>query len=86
MFKGIIIIILLILVGLLSYLLYDQYTYQDRYMRDRVDYIDRMMEQLAIRERSVVERERCDRELTRLKTIHKSVLDILTSYNSYGTN
>jgi hypothetical protein len=78
--------VLLILVGVLSYLLYDQYTYQDRYMKDRVDYIDRMMEQLSIRERTVMERERCDRELTRLKTIHKNVLDILTSYNAYSAS
>jgi hypothetical protein len=84
MFKGIIIIILLMLVGVLSYLLYDQYTYQDRYMRDRVEYIERKTEDLAIRERSVMERERCDRELTRLKTIHKNVLDILSSYNTYS--
>jgi len=72
------------LVGVLSYLLYDQYTYQDRYMRDRVEYIERKTEDLAIRERSVMERERCDRELTRLKTIHKNVLDILSSYNTYS--
>lgn len=84
MFKSLIILVLLILVGALSYLLYDQYSYQDRYMRDRVDYIDRMTEQLSIRERSVMEREKYDRELTRLKTIHKSVLDIMTSYNPSG--
>ena len=86
MFKGIIIIVLLILVGVLSYLLYDQYTYQDRYMRDRVEYIERKAEELSIRERSVMERERCDRELTRLKTIHKNVLDILSSYNTYSNS
>lgn len=84
MFKSIIIIVLLMLVGVLSYLLYDQYTYQERYMRDRVEYVERKTEELAVRERSVMERERCDRELTRLKTIHKNVIDILTSYNSYS--
>ena len=84
MFKSIIIIVLLMLVGVLSYLLYDQYTYQERYMRDRVEYVERKTEELAVRERSVMERERCDRELTRLKTIHKNVIDIPTSYNSYS--
>lgn len=84
MFKGIIIVVLLILVGVLSYLLYDQYAYQDRYMKDRIDYIERKTEEMTVRERNVMERERCDRELTRLKTIHKNVLDILSSYSAYN--
>jgi hypothetical protein len=84
MFKEIIILILLVAVGVLVYLLYDQYAFQDRYMKDRADYIERMTEQLAVRERNVMEKERCDRELTRIKTIHRNVLQILNSYDSYG--
>ena len=55
-------------------------------MKDRIEYIERKAEEMTVRERNIMERERCDRELTRLKTIHKNVLDILMSYNTYGQN
>ena len=75
-------IIILVVYGLLvTYLLYDQYRNQDMYMRDKVDYINAKTNELNTRERLLVGRETCDRELTRLKTIHKSALDVLNSYN-----
>lgn len=85
MIRDIIIVLLLIYMIIVTYLLYDQYQNQDNYMRDRAEYIDKKTEELSIRERSVIDRERCDRELTRLKTIHKNALDILSSYNSYAS-
>lgn len=81
---GTVIIILLIVYGLVvTWLLYDQYQNQDRYMKDKVDYINKKTVELDMRERSVAGREVCERELTRLKTIHKSALDVLNSYNQF---
>lgn len=75
-------IIMLVVYGLIvTYLLYDQHKNQELYMRDKVDYINTKSAELTSRERILVGRETCDRELTRLKTIHKSVLDVLNSYN-----
>jgi len=76
-------IIMLVIYGLfVSYLLYDLYRNQEQYMKDKVDYIGTKTAELAVRERVLIGRETCDRELTRLKTIHKSALDVLNSYNS----
>lgn len=75
-------IIMLVIYGLfVSYLLYDQYRNQEQYMKDKVEFITNKTAELAARERVLVGRETCDRELTRLKTIHKSALDVLNSYN-----
>lgn len=77
-----VVIILLVVYGLLvTYLLYDQYRNQELYMKDKVDYINTKSMELSARERVLVGRETCDRELTRLKTILKSALDVLNSYN-----
>jgi hypothetical protein len=76
-------IIALIIYGLIvSYLLYDQYRNHETYLRDKVDYVNAKVQELTMRERSLVGRESCDRDLTRLKTIHRSALDVLNSYNS----
>lgn len=77
-----VVIILLVVYGLVvTYLLYDQYRNQESYLKDKVDYINSKQLELSARERNLVGRETCDRELTRLKTIHKSALDVLNSYN-----
>jgi len=73
-------IIMLIVYGLIvTYLIYDQYRNQELYMKDKVDYINSKTEELQSRERLLIGKETCDRDLIRLKTIHKNVLDILMS-------
>jgi hypothetical protein len=75
------VIILLVVYGLIvTYLLYDQYKNQDTYMKDKVDYIQNKSQELNARERILVGKEACDRELTRLKTILKSAQDVLSSF------
>lgn len=77
-----IVIIMLVIYGLIiTYLLYDQYRYQDMYLKDKIDYINSKTSELESRERNVLSREKCDRELIRLRSIHKSALDVLSSYN-----
>ncbi len=77
-----VVIILLIVYGLIvTYLLYDYYRNQEAYLRDKVEYINTKSQELSSRERVLVGRETCDRELTRLKTIHKAALDVLNSFN-----
>lgn len=77
-----VVIVMLVLYALIiTYLLYDQYRNQELYLKDKVDYINSKTVELAARERTVTGRETCDRELTRLKTIHRSALDVLNSYS-----
>lgn len=64
-----------------TYLIWDQYCRRDQYLKDRVDFVNKKTEELNSRERVLINREICDRELTRLKTIHRSALDVLNSYN-----
>ena len=77
------VIILLVLYALIvTYLLYDQYHNQDMYMQDRVNYINKKTLELDNRERNISRSEVCERELTRLRTIHRSALDVLNSYTA----
>jgi len=79
-------IIMLVIYGLIvTYLLYDQYRNQEMYMKDKVDYINVKTQEMNVRERALIGKETCDRELTRLKTIHKSALDVLNSYNTLSS-
>ena len=79
----IIIIIMLVVYGLIvSYMLYDYYRNNETYLKDKVDYVNNKTIELASRERLLTGRETCDRDLTRLKTIHKSALDVLSAYNT----
>jgi len=80
--KTITIILLLIYCVIVTYLIYLQYQQRDAYLKDKVDYINNKMDELTSRERLVSNREICDRELLRLKTIHKSALDVLNSYSN----
>jgi len=76
------VIVLLIVYGLVvTYMLYDQYRNQEVYLKDKADYINTKTLELNARERTLAGREACDRELTRLKTIHRAALDVLNGYN-----
>ena len=77
-----VIILLVVYALIVTYLLYDQYHNQDLYMQDRVDYINKKTQELENREKNVSRAEACERDLTKLRTIHRSALDVLNSYNS----
>jgi hypothetical protein len=79
--ETVVIILLIVYALVVTYLLYDQYRNQESYLKDKVDYINNKQIELSSRERNLVGRETCDKELIRLKTIHKSAFDVLNSYN-----
>jgi hypothetical protein len=70
---------------IITYLVYDYYPNQELYMKDKVDYINNKTMEVSARERVISGREACDKELMRIKTIHKSALDVLNSYNTLTT-
>lgn len=80
-------IIVLILYGVLvTYMWYDYYKNMGMYMKDKAEFINNKVEELNKRERSISDKETCDKELMRLRTIHKSALDVLSSYVQIPTN
>lgn len=79
--KTCIIILLLVYCFIITFILLENYRKRDQYLKDKVEFINKKTDELNSRERVLVGREVCDRELTRLKTIHKSALDVLNSYN-----
>ena len=83
--ESIIIIMLSVYGVIITYLVYDYYRNQELYMKDKVDYINNKTMELSARERVISGREACDKELMRIKTIHKSALDVLNSYNTLTT-
>ena len=83
--ESIIIIMLSVYGVIITYLVYDYYPNQELYMKDKVDYINNKTMEVSARERVISGREACDKELMRIKTIHKSALDVLNSYNTLTT-
>jgi len=75
------IVLLALYTFIVTYILYEERSNREQYLRDKVDYVNKKTEEMNVRERAVVGRETCDRELTKLKTIHRSALDVLNSYN-----
>jgi len=76
-----IIVLLLLYTFIITYILYEERSNREQYLRDKVDYVVKKTDELNSRERSIIGKETCDRDLTRLKTIHRSALDVLNSYN-----
>lgn len=75
------IVLLLVYTFIITYILYEERSNREQYLRDKVDYVNKKTDELNARERSIIGKETCDRELMRLKTIHRSALDVLNSYN-----
>lgn len=80
--KTVLIIFLILVCIILTYFLIDEQNNRDQYMKDRLSMLDRKHNELNSRERSLVGREMCDRDLTRLKTIHRSALDVMKQYTN----
>lgn len=78
--KTIAIILLLIYSIVLSVLYWIQRNSLEDYQKERIHSITAKESELAKRESIVVDKEICFRELTKLKTIQNTALDVLKSY------
>jgi hypothetical protein len=65
----------------MSILYWSDYINQNKYQQEKENILNAKEQDLKNRESAVVDKEICFRELTKLKTIQTSVLDILKSYN-----
>lgn len=78
--------IILVLYGVLvTYMWYDYYKNMGSYMKEKSEFINNKIDELDKRDRSISDKEVCDKELMRIKTIHKSALDVLNSYTQIPT-
>lgn len=83
MFFEIIITIITIYSIVISVLYWTEYTHKLEYQKEKDNILKAKEEELNKRESIIVDKEICFRELTKLKTIHSSVVDILKSNPSY---
>jgi hypothetical protein len=74
----VIMVILVIYAIVISVLYFLDLTEKDKFQKDTLDSIKNREEELKRRETMVVDKELCFRELTKLKTIQNSILDILS--------
>lgn len=79
-FQTIIILILLIYTVIISVLYFSELYDRDNYHRNKEMILHDKEDELIKRESIIVDKEICFRELTKIKTIQTSVLDILNSY------
>lgn len=79
--KTILLVLLLIYGVVLSVLYWTDYTNRENYQKEKNNTLVYKENELKKRESIVVDKEICFRELTKLKTIQNSVLDILKSYS-----
>lgn len=78
--RGMLALMLLIYAVIISVLYFNDLRQKDDYMKIKEESLKRKEEDLAKRESIIVDKEICFRELTKIKTIHTNVLDILKSY------
>ena len=78
--KTVPIIILLMYSVIISVLYWINYTDKQKQERELTESLLRRENELKKREASVVDKELCFRELTKLRTVRDSALDILESY------
>ncbi len=64
----------------MTVLYWTDYVNKDKYQKDKDDNLRRREDELTRRESIVVDKEICFRELTKLRTIQASALDILKMY------
>ncbi len=79
--KNIILFILLVYSIIISVLHWSYYVNKDTYTKDISDALIRRSGDLDKRESIIIDKEMCFRELTKLKTIQNSALDILKLHN-----
>lgn len=78
--QTIIIFIVLIYTVIISVLYFSELYDRDNYHRNKEMILHDKEDELVKRESIIVDKEICFRELTKMKTIQTSVLDILNSY------
>ncbi len=79
-FRTLLILILIIYSVIVSMLYWHQYTNLQDYQKEKDDALTIKEKDLLNRESIVVDKEICFRELTKLKTIQSTALDVLKSY------
>jgi predicted PurR-regulated permease PerM len=85
--KTFLLIIILIYAIVITVLYWTEYTNKQQYLQDKSNNLNDKEKELIRRENSIVDKEVCFRELTKLQTIQTSALTLLKSYNdSYLKN
>ena len=81
-FKFFLLILLIIYSTIISILYLDIHINASNYQKERENTLMKKEKELTNRESIVVDKEICFRELTKLKTIQSTALDVLKSYSS----
>lgn len=84
--KTVFLIVLLMYSVIISVLYWTNYTDKQKQERELTESLSRRENELKKREASVVDKELCFRELTKLRTVRDSALDILESYVTKQSN
>jgi hypothetical protein len=79
--KTCLLIIILIYTIVITVLYWTEYTNKQQYLHDKSRSLNNKDIELTRREKSIVDKEVCFRELTKLQTIQNSALTLLKSYN-----
>lgn len=84
--KTFLLVIILIYAIVITVLYWTEYTNKQQYLQDKVNNLNDKDKELNRRENSIVDKEVCFRELTKLQTIQNSALTLLKSYESNYLN
>lgn len=85
--KTFLLVIILIYAIVITVLYWTEYTNKQQYLQDKANNLNNKDLELNRREKSIVDKEVCFRELTKLQTIQNSALNLLKSYDgSYLNN
>ena len=80
--KTFLLVIILIYAIIITVLYWTEYTNKQQYLKDKSNNLNDKETELTRRENSIIDKEVCFRELTKIQTIQNSALNLLKSYES----
>lgn len=80
--KTFLLVIILIYAIVITVLYWTEYTNKQQYLKDKSNNLNDKEIELSRRENSIIDKEVCFRELTKIQTIQNSALNLLKSYES----
>jgi len=84
--KTVVLLVIIIYATVISVLYWTEHSSRDQYQKDKDIQLKNKEIELDKRESIIVDKEICFRELTKLKTVQTSALDILKAYHTPYTN